>query len=176
MERFLKNKMILGLACLLTACSDIDSLTNQAGIHSVNNTGLFESQPHRISIKQVKRVIPGRNTAGQPTISILVGSKHREIFDIILLRSNIHPGYTVRSLSYNHPEIELMTRWNGNLFTQSPNFPTAVTLTIQSLTPEAAVLSFSGLLVDTTTGNYVRLPPSTVTVTGKDLKQLLATH
>lgn len=80
----------------------------------------------------------------------------------------------MRSLSYSHPEIELITRWkNGDLFTQSTQFPTSVELTIVSMSPEAAVLSFSALLVNAATGGYVRLSPSLITVTGKDLEELI---
>lgn len=112
-----------------------------------------------MSVKQVKRVLSGVNSVGEPAVSILIGSRRNHLFDITLLRSNIRPGYSVRSISYSHPEIELMTRWNGELFTQSTQFPTSVELTIQSLTPNAAVLSFSALLVNAVTGGYVRLSP-----------------
>ncbi|MHC8398007.1 hypothetical protein ACYZTX_00530 [Pseudomonas sp. MDT1-17] len=137
MERFLKDPIILGHICLLAACTDIDSPLNQRVDHPLDSTGLNESQAHPIS---VKRVVTGVNTAGQPTISILVGSSHRNMFDSTLLRLHIQGGYSVPSLSYRHPEIELMARRNGNLFTQSTDVSTTVTLTIHSLTPRHSQL------------------------------------
>lgn len=172
MDRFQTGLLLLGLASLLAGCIDnekqpLEQMPAQ-GIHQAT-----AAYPNHISVKQVKRVLSGVNVQGQPSVSILIGSSRNHLFDITLLRSNIRPGYRVRSLSYSHPEIELMTRWNGALFTQSTKFPTSVELTIQSITPSAAVLSFSGLLVNAATGSYVRLSPSLITVTGKDFEELL---
>lgn len=176
MERFQTRLAVLGLTCFLTGCTDLESPFSQKGISRVNNQVPNEAQSRRISIKQVSRVVRGVNSAGQPTVSILVDSNNCHPFDITLLRSNIRTGYTVHSQSYSHPEIELMTRWSGGQFTQSRNFPTTVVLNIQSLTQKEAVLSFSGLLVNEATGSYVRLAPSQVALTGKHLEEFLVGH
>ncbi|MBB6155260.1 hypothetical protein HDC30_002483 [Pseudomonas sp. JAI115] len=170
MDRFPTCLCLLGLASLLTGCSDLEP---PASPPQASPSPQGQAAQPLVSIKQVNRVLSGVNSLGEPSVSIRVGSSRNHLFDLTLLRANIHPGYRVRSLSYSHPEVELITRWNGDLFTQSTKFPTSVEVTIQSISTEAAVLSFSGLLVNAATGGYVRLSPSQITITGKDLEELL---
>ncbi|CAI8757617.1 hypothetical protein [Pseudomonas zeae] len=178
MDRYPTGLLTLSLALCFSGCTEIESPSPQPTLPSASNSFSNNkiTQPSPVSVKQVKRVLSGVNSLGQPSVSILVGSSKNQLFDITLLRSNIRPGYSVHSLSYSHPEIEIMTRWNGDLFTQSTKFPTSVELTIQSVSPQAAVLSFSSLLVNASTGGYVRLSPSLVTLTGKNLEELLHTR
>ncbi|MHC8346693.1 hypothetical protein [Pseudomonas sp. RT6P73] len=175
MERIGKLMIITGLAYLLISCSDKeDNLAVHYGDPNLSPASGLR-QTTQINVKYVKRVMAARNIIGQPTASIVLGSNSRNHFELTLLRSNIKEGYTVRSDRFSHPEVLLSTNWYGNRFIQSDQHPTAVSLTIGEITPEQAVLYLSATLVDPSTGGYLTLSPSMITVRGAHLRQLIAT-
>ena len=94
-------------------------------------------------------MVSGRNALGEPTVSIVVGANSRNLFELILLRSNIHVGYAVNSERFSRQEIVLSTHWHGNRFIQSDQHRTAVSLTVSS---QEAVIYLSGKLVNPVMG------------------------
>lgn len=175
MERSRKILALIGLAYGLMACREAENDPPvKSEYSSFNRPVLNPGEREIIHLKQVKRVVCGRNILGDPTVSIVVGSNSRNYFDLTLLRSNIKMGYSVNSENFSHPEILLSTHWHGSRFLQSDQHRTAVSLTIGSITSREAVLYLSATLVNPQTGGYLTLSPSIITVQGADLKKLVA--
>lgn len=162
MERIGKALTLTCLVYLLMACND----PPLQGLEPRKSVGA--------SHQQVKRVAGEYNAEGQPTVFLLLGAGRQNLLDVYLLRANIREGYTVQSLSFNRPEIELRAQWKGGRFIQSTEHSTEVNLTIRTLTPDEAVIEVSATLVNPVTGGYLTLPSSSVRVQGAHLQALIA--
>ncbi|WP_414925764.1 hypothetical protein [Pseudomonas zeae] len=132
------------------------------------------SQTATVHLKKAKRTIAGRNFDGEPTISLALGSNSRNHFELTLLRANLKEGYTVNSARLSRPEVLLSTQWYGTRYEQSVNHLTHVSLEITSLTEQEAVIVVSGTLVNPESGAHLTVSPSTISIRGAHLKQLLA--
>ncbi len=175
MKRLAKLIILTALAYGLAACHETgcDSAARQAQLNSIHPvSGFQQSAPFRV--EQVKRIEARRNIIGQPTIAMVLGANNQNLFEVTLLHSNVQEGYTVHSERFSHPEILLTTQWCGSRFEQSADYSTLVSLTIGAITAKRALIYLSGTLVNPTTGEFVTLSPSIITVQGAHLKELLS--
>ncbi|CAI8814244.1 hypothetical protein [Pseudomonas zeae] len=171
MERIVKVLTLSGLACLLMACNETG---NAPGTISGQQNLNSQAQKTYIEATRVKRVVAGRNILGEPTVSMVLRTNSRYTFEVTLLRANIQAGYSVYSERFSHPEVLLSTNLHGNRFLQSDVHPTAVSLKIDALTDQEAVIYLAGTLVNPDTGGYLTVLPSVFSVQGPYLKELLA--
>ncbi|MHC8403364.1 hypothetical protein ACYZTX_29015 [Pseudomonas sp. MDT1-17] len=175
MECIGKVLALIGLACVLMACSDTENNSAvMSGDTTLSRPVLNPGERVGINVKQVKRVVSKRNILGESTVSIVMGSNSPNLFELTLLRSNIRTGYSVNSERFSRPEILLSTLWYGSRFIQSNQHRTAVNLTMESINSQEAVIHVSGTLVNPATGEYLTLSPSIISVQGAYLKELVA--
>jgi hypothetical protein len=169
-----KALALTGLVSVLMACGETEHEPAVQHGDPLNRPVLNSGERLGIHVKQVQRVVSGRNLLGEPTVSIVLGANSRNLFELTLLRSNIHTGYTVSSECFSRPEILLSGNWQGNRFLQSDQHRTAVNLTMGAITSQEAVLYLSATRVNPATGGYLTFSPSYISVQGDYLKVLVA--
>lgn len=134
------------------------------------------AQPHKpmdkvLAVSDFKYTIDN-----QAAVSIIVCIDKENFADITLLRSNIKEGYIINSKSRDMNEfISATATYNGAMYDQSEKHDTSLNLTIQSIDQRSkkAVITYSGKFIDTKSlSKYLYIPPTTVTITGKNFDNL----
>ncbi|AIC22576.1 hypothetical protein EY04_27810 [Pseudomonas chlororaphis] len=177
MERFLMESIaklivIIGLGYLIMTCSTTHNTASTKSRAMDRSHSPIDQRPN-IRFTQLKRVGRAFNASGQPTAYILLGSEDGDLLDIYLMRSAIKNGYSFQSHGLNPAQVELRAHWKGIRFSQSDAYSTLVNLSIESLTPTEAVINVSATLVHSTTGAYLEVASSKISITGEQLNELI---
>lgn len=131
------------------------------------------NQPPSIRFTEVKRVGRAFNAAGQPTTYILLGSKDGGLLDIYLPRSAIKKGDTAQSPGIETAPVEVRAHWKGLRYSQSPADSTWVNLTVESLTPDEAVIEVAATLYRSANDVYFKVAESKIRLKGQQAKELM---
>jgi len=112
----------------------------------------------------------------KPAVSIISCIDKENSTEITLLRSNIKEGYSIDSKRRDKYKILSATAtYDGNMYDQSERHDTSLNFTIQSLDQKTktAVIIYSGKFIDTKSlSKYLYIPPTTLTITGKNFDNL----
>lgn len=170
-----KNITVSILALLLCACGGEEHKPTPKGESAVAERRLtgwldrFSVTGEKVRVGSDKFAL-----AGQPAVSIHVGTDNNMLLDIYLQRVHFLQGNRVHTKSANNPELAMTAIWQGLKYVESDTHPTYATVLIRSITSEKVVFHVSARLVNPETGRLLNLSRSVVNIKGQDLKAVLA--
>ncbi|MHC8346692.1 hypothetical protein [Pseudomonas sp. RT6P73] len=132
------------------------------------------SQDIRVTSEQVRLIGSGWINGDEPGVSLFIGPDDVNFFDVTLERANVKQGYSVDDRRNSVANFSIRANWEGEHYIQSAYRSTYTRFVIRSLTATEAVIELSAKLLSMSSGKFLTLAPSTLTIKGDLLHRLIA--
>ncbi|MGI0120318.1 hypothetical protein [Zooshikella sp. RANM57] len=103
-------------------------------------------------------------------VSFHAGPNKDNYLDITILRENVKEGKSFNSIKRNNNSLFSTTlHWDGKTYYQSANADTWATMSIEKLTNDSAIISFSGQYADGDNDKLIKVGPSRIELKEQNL-------